>query len=92
MSQKDVSWKKGAGQQEKHALDLTWVGLPRRSTFKITRAASKKSWGLCTYRGVSMGEQQEARCKLVSSLEFTATTNPDGGALKGYSSVMSFSF
>lgn len=70
-----MSWKKGVGQQKKHALDLTWVGLSRRSAFKITTAASIKSSGLCTYRGVSMGEQQEARCKLVGSLEFTATTN-----------------
>lgn len=44
----------GAGQQQKGALDLTWVRLSHRFAFRITRAASIKSWGLCTYRGVSM--------------------------------------
>lgn len=59
--------EEGGRQLKKHALDLTWVGLCRRAAFKITRAASIKGSCLCTYRGVSMGGQQEARWKLVGS-------------------------
>lgn len=65
--------KEGAGQQKKPAPALIWVGLLHRSTFKITSAGSIKSSGLCIYRGVSMGEQQEARCKRLGSPETSQT-------------------
>lgn len=74
-------------KKKKHSLDLAWVGLSCRSAFKIMSGPSfyKKHGFLFapyTYWGVSMGEQQEPKCKLVGWLEFTTTTNPDDGPLK----------